>query len=111
MLAKKCGISMPETKLVNDKFFATKRFDRINGTTSYPFVERYVFNACPTKPPAPAIKIFLVFICYRFFHFHNMYFGSSNKTLKDINTLQKTFTRMPSIFLPNNLSGNVRSIR
>ncbi len=31
LLAKKCDISMPETKLVNDKFFATKRFDRVDG--------------------------------------------------------------------------------
>ena len=28
LLAKKCGIIMPETRLFNDKFFATERFDR-----------------------------------------------------------------------------------
>ncbi len=31
LLAKKCGIEMPETRLINDKYFAVERFDRSLG--------------------------------------------------------------------------------
>lgn len=32
LLAKKCGIEMPETRLFEDKYFGVKRFDRDNNT-------------------------------------------------------------------------------
>ena len=31
LLAKQCGIEMPETKLFEDQWFGVKRFDRVNG--------------------------------------------------------------------------------
>jgi serine/threonine-protein kinase HipA len=31
LLAKQCGIEMPETKLFEDQYFGVKRFDRVNG--------------------------------------------------------------------------------
>jgi HipA-like C-terminal domain./HipA-like N-terminal domain. len=31
LLAKQCGIDMPETKLFDDQWFGVKRFDRVNG--------------------------------------------------------------------------------
>jgi serine/threonine-protein kinase HipA len=40
ILAKKCGISMPETKLFENKFFGVKRFDRLQNT------KVHVHSAC-----------------------------------------------------------------
>ena len=64
LLAKKCGIEMPETKLFEGKYFGVKRFDRVDGGKQHVISAAGLLNADYRIPSLDYET--LLSVCFKF---------------------------------------------